>query len=116
MSAQLRSCGGGGMHSSGYDAAQLVPGGGGGGGGGGGEVERQRKPRIGWSSIAFGATPVWPCLKSKNATPVRTAFVQSRTAPRTWFIWLRRVGVAPAVHEREGASAIMWLVPLWMTR
>jgi hypothetical protein len=25
--------------------------------------------RIGWSSTALGATPVWPCLKSKNATP-----------------------------------------------
>src|SRR5437588_10718724 len=24
----------------------------------------------GCSSIAFGATPVWPCLKSKNPTPL----------------------------------------------
>jgi hypothetical protein len=30
---------------------------------------RQRKRRIGWGSLAFGATPVWPCSKSKNATP-----------------------------------------------
>src|SRR5205809_4816093 len=112
MSAQLRSGGGGGMHSSGYDAAQLVPGGGGGGGGGGGEVERQRKPRIGCSSIAFGATPVWPCLKSKNATPLTTALLHSRTPLRAWVIWLRRVRVALVVHEGEGASAIMCLEPV----
>jgi hypothetical protein len=29
---------------------------------------RQRNPRIGCSSIALGATPVWPWSKSKNAT------------------------------------------------
>jgi hypothetical protein len=30
--------------------------------------------------MAFGATPVWPCLKSKNATPVMAALLQSRAA------------------------------------
>jgi hypothetical protein len=43
---------------------------------------RQWKPRIGCSSIPFGATPVCPCLKSKNATPVMRALAQTRTSPR----------------------------------
>jgi hypothetical protein len=43
----------------------------------------QRNARIGWSSIAFGATPVWPWLKSKKATPVTVAKPgQLRTARR----------------------------------
>jgi hypothetical protein len=43
---------------------------------------RQRKARIGWSSIAFGATPVWPWKKSKKATPSMIARGQSLTAAR----------------------------------
>src|SRR3954471_17579666 len=81
------------MHSSGYDAAHRAGGGvvvvvGGavvvvavvvvavvaivvvGGFGGPHEPE---KPSTGCSSIAFGATPRWPCLKSKNPTPVTVA-------------------------------------------
>jgi integrase len=45
MSAQLRSGGGGGMHSSGYEAAQLGPGGGGGGGGGAAAVRSRIRSR-----------------------------------------------------------------------
>ena len=52
------------MHSSGYEAAHFpaeAPEGGG-GGWGGPTFERQAKPSTGCSSIAFGATPVWPWL------------------------------------------------------
>jgi hypothetical protein len=50
--------------------------------GGGVAALRQRKARTGCSSIPFGATPVWPCMKSKNATPVTLARVQTRTCCR----------------------------------
>ena len=43
---------------------------------------RQRKWRIGCSSIAFGATPSWPCWKSKNATPVTRARAHDFAARR----------------------------------
>jgi hypothetical protein len=44
--------------------------------------DRQRNARTGCSSIAFGATPVWPSLKSKKATPVTRAMPQSWTCCR----------------------------------
>jgi hypothetical protein len=68
--------------------------------------ERQRNASSGWSSIASGATPVWPCLKSKNATPVTRARAHSRTFVRASAICRRRSGVAPIVHDAEGDSAI----------
>jgi len=47
------------MQTVGYEAAHFPPDGGG-GGGGGPPFDRQENPRIGCSSITFGATPVWP--------------------------------------------------------
>src|SRR5437899_12579561 len=116
MSAQLRSGGGGGMHTSGYDGAQFDGGGGGGaggtgggagggaggGGGGGAAVISHVKPRIGCSSMPLRATPVWPWRESKKATPVTTACLQSCTFFRAWAIWRRRRAVAFAVHPPAG--------------
>jgi hypothetical protein len=36
-----------------------------------------RKRVIGWSSMPFGAMPVWPCMKSKNPTPSMVAVPSS---------------------------------------
>ena len=68
MSAQFRSGGGGGMQTVGYDAAHFPPRG---GGGGGAEARPQRPLKLttGWSSMPFGATPVWPWIWSKKPTP-----------------------------------------------
>jgi hypothetical protein len=50
---------------------------------GGGEPLRHvpEKPSTGCSSIAFGATPDWPCQKSKKPTPVIVAVPRSRLTP-----------------------------------
>src|SRR6476659_3363286 len=82
MSAQSRSGGGGLMQKSGYDAAQLPLGGGGPAGGGGGGAGgpwhvAPLKPTTGCSSMPFGATPVWPWIWSKKATPVIVAVPRS---------------------------------------
>ena len=37
------------------------------------EADDAAKERTGCSSMAFGATPVCPCLKSKKPTPVSVA-------------------------------------------
>lgn len=41
------------------------------------KVSQEQRARVntrtGWSSIAFGATPRWPCLESKKPTPVIVA-------------------------------------------
>src|SRR5437763_15095760 len=118
MSLQSRSGGGGLMHTSGYDGAHSPIAGGGGGGGaggggggdaGGGDVARHVKPSTGCSSIAFPATPVWPWSKSKKATPVTVALEQTWTLARARLICRRRARVARAVHEDDGASAIIVL-------
>src|SRR5262245_42199377 len=106
MSAQSRSGGGGGMHSSGHEAP-LPPDGGGGGGGGAGPARKHAKPRIGWSSIAFGATPVCP-WKSQKATPTTRALAQSLTRLRATRICLFRTAVAvPLQNGAFGASVII---------
>jgi hypothetical protein len=46
-------------------------------------------------------------LKSQKATPVMTAFAQTRTDARAFFICRRLAGVAFALHIGEAASAIM---------
>jgi hypothetical protein len=79
-------------------------------------ARRQRKARTGCSSIAFGATPVWPCLKSKKATPVTRAFAQSWTRRRARAICRRRVRVAPEMREGDGDSAIIVRIPSLRTR
>jgi hypothetical protein len=50
-------------------------------------------------------------LKSKKATPVTTASLQSRAAFLAWIICRRRVGVARFVQAGEGVSAIICLAP-----
>src|SRR5262245_39098595 len=119
MSAQSRSGGGGGMQTVGYDAAQFPPGGGG-AGGAGGDPPRQvpPKPTTGWSSMPFGATPVWPWIWSKKPTPVTVAVPLSRlnepvgephaamNALRARRILIRALNVAPAVHDGDGSSAM----------
>jgi hypothetical protein len=55
----------------------------------------QQNAKTGWSSIAFGATPV------------TFARWQSRTARRACAICLRRSLVAPVVQPGSGVSAIM---------
>ena len=84
--------------------------------GGAGVGDAHVKARIGCSSIAFGATPVCPCLKSKKATPVIHALAQTRTAARAFAVCRRRVGVAFRVQEDEGDSAIIVLLPSLSTR
>src|SRR4051812_37146951 len=110
MSLQFKSGGGGGMQTVGYeDAHLLLPGSGGGGGDGGPAFDRQANPRIGWSSITFGATPVCPWKKSKKATPTTRARGHTLTALRACRICFLRSVVAFAVQNGAfGASAIMW--------
>ena len=70
----------------------------------------QRNARIGWSSIAFGATPVRPWKKSKKATPVMVASPgHMRAACLALAICRRRTGVAPDVHPGAGDSVIIVL-------
>jgi len=78
--------------------------------------DRQAKPRIGCSSIPFGATPVCPWMKSKNATPETRALAHNLTLVRAAAIWRRRRGVAPFVQSGDGASAIIVREPLRSTR
>jgi hypothetical protein len=72
---------------------------------------RHRKPRIGCNSIAFGATPVWPCSKSKNATPVTRAREQTRRARRAAAICACRLGYARVSHVGAGDSVIIVRCP-----
>jgi hypothetical protein len=76
----------------------------------------QRMPRTGCNSMAFGATPLCPCGKSKKPTPVTDTARRSRchtfvganravNARRTTQIAGRK-GLTP-MHSRAGISAIM---------
>jgi hypothetical protein len=67
----------------------------------------QWKPRIGCSSIAFGATPAWPWSKSKNATPVSCARAHGRNARRAAAICACRTGNARLSHVGAGDSVII---------
>src|SRR6185312_647170 len=103
-----------------------LPGGGGGGGaggGGGGGAATSRQPtaenvRTGWSSIPFGATPRWPCLKSKKPTPVTVAVPVRLVKPDRDCVpharskverarWIRRAATEWIVQPADGNSAII---------
>ena len=62
----------------------------------------QRKSRIGCSSIPFGATPVCPWRKSKNATPVTVASGQRRIRARAAAICRWRCAIAERPHDPSG--------------
>src|SRR5262245_49557816 len=106
MSAQSRSGGGGGMQTVGYEAAHFPLDGG--GGGFGAPPHRPLKPTTAWSSMPFGATPVWPWIWSKKPTPVTVPVPLSlrneldggaphvaTNAFRALRIFSRALGVAP---------------------
>ena len=107
------------MQTVGYDAAHFPPLG---GGGGGAEARPQRPLKLttGWSSMPFGATPVWPWIWSKKPTPEIVAVPLSllneldegephaaTSAFRALRILSRALGVARAVQVTSGNSAII---------
>ena len=69
--------------------------------------------------MPFGATPVWPWIWSKKPTPeivaVPLSFLNDLdgaphaaiSAVRARFIFVLAIGVAPAVHDLAGSSAII---------
>ena len=69
--------------------------------------------------MPFGATPVWPWIWSKKPTPeivaVPLSFLDDLdgaphaaiSAVRARFIFVLALGVAPAVHDWAGSSAII---------
>jgi hypothetical protein len=57
-------------------------------------LRRQAKPSNAWSSMAFGATPVWPWLQSKHASARARELLAARPA---WYPYLmRRLAEPPA--------------------
>src|SRR5262245_43680997 len=117
MSVHFRRGGGGGMQTVGYEAAQS-PAGGGGGAGTASQLDAV-KATTGWSSMLFGAAPVWPSIGSKKPTPVIVAVPLSlrdevvggphaaTNAVRARLILALAFGVAPPVQDALGNAAII---------